>query len=59
MPRPEVEDAAALAPLVDDADFDGVDQEADDGETFDPSPKNGVLEDDDDLGSLPRGPRPS
>jgi hypothetical protein len=59
MPRDEPELGGKGRPLVDDADFDGVDEEPEDGETFDPSPKNGVPPVEDDPGSLPRGPRPS
>jgi len=60
MPRDEPELGGKGPPLVEDADFDGIDEEPDDGETFDPSPKNAAFEpDDDDRGSLPKGPRPS
>jgi hypothetical protein len=68
MPRDEPELGMPLAPLVEDPDFDGADEDVDDRETFDPSPKNGVPELDedgadgaegDDPGAVPRGPRPS
>ncbi len=64
MPRDEPEPGRGLPPLVEDPDFDGADEDVDDGETFDPSPKNGVPEPDGDgtdegPESLPPGLQPS